>query len=46
MEKVWKMSVWRQFGAAIDMLENAVRSCPDEQWEAALWLEPSRPAGE
>lgn len=24
--------VWQQFGAAIDMLENAVRACPDELW--------------
>ncbi len=44
MEKIWKVSVWRQFGAAIDMLENALRSCPDELWEATLWNEPSQPA--
>jgi hypothetical protein len=24
--------LWRQFGAAIDMLENAVRACPDKLW--------------
>jgi hypothetical protein len=24
--------VWQQFGAAIDMLENAVRACPDQLW--------------
>lgn len=24
--------VWRQFGAAIDMLENAIDACPDEVW--------------
>ena len=24
--------LWRQFGAAIDMLENAVVACPDELW--------------
>ena len=28
----WKEMVWRQFGAAIDMLENAVRLCPEELW--------------
>lgn len=44
MEKIWKASVWRQFGAAIDMLENALRSSPDELWEATLWDEPSLPA--
>ena len=25
-------TVWRQFGAAIDMLENAIRVCPDKVW--------------
>ena len=24
--------LWRQFGAAIDMLENAMRACPDDLW--------------
>lgn len=24
--------LWGQFGAAIDMLENAMRACPDELW--------------
>lgn len=24
--------LWRQFGAAIDMLENAIRACPDKVW--------------
>ncbi len=27
-----KTIIWQQFGAAIDMLENAVRACPDELW--------------
>ena len=25
--------LWGQFGAAIDMLENAIRACPDELWD-------------
>lgn len=29
--------LWRQFGAAIDMLHDCVRDCPDELWEAPLW---------
>jgi hypothetical protein len=29
--------LWRQFGAAIDMLGDAVRDCPDELWEKRLW---------
>lgn len=33
--------VWRQFGAAIDMLGDALRDCPDELWEKPLW--PERP---
>ena len=32
MESAWRDIVWRQFGAAIDMLENAIRACPDELW--------------
>ncbi len=29
--------LWRQFGAAIDMLGEALRDCPDELWETCLW---------
>jgi hypothetical protein len=29
--------LWRQFGAAIDMLGDALRDCPDELWEKCLW---------
>ncbi len=29
--------LWRQFGAAIDMLGDALRDCPDELWEKRLW---------
>jgi len=28
-----KESLWRQFGASIDMLHNAIAMWPDEQWE-------------
>lgn len=28
----WKEAVWGQYGAAIDMLENAVNACPDDLW--------------
>jgi uncharacterized damage-inducible protein DinB len=27
-----KESIWNQFGASIDMLENAINACPDEHW--------------
>ena len=29
--------LWRQFGATIDMLGEALRDCPDELWEKRLW---------
>jgi len=38
METDWNTIIWRQYGAAIDMLENAIRACPDE-----LWSDPSKP---
>ncbi|HMO81126.1 MAG TPA: DinB family protein [Pyrinomonadaceae bacterium] len=27
--------IWSQFGASIDMLENAIEACPDEVWGSA-----------
>ncbi len=32
MDTFWKTALWQQFGASIDMLENAVVACPDELW--------------
>jgi hypothetical protein len=32
MDATWKEILWRQFGASIDMLENAVLACPEEIW--------------
>jgi hypothetical protein len=32
MDDAWKSRLWRQFGAAIDMLENAIGACPDALW--------------
>lgn len=32
MDSTWKAILWRQFGASIDMLENAIIACPDELW--------------
>jgi hypothetical protein len=31
-ENPWHATVWRQIGAAIDMLANAIEACPDEVW--------------
>ena len=32
MDGFFKSIFWSQFGAAIDMLENAIRACPDSLW--------------
>lgn len=32
MLDMWKGTIWRQFGAAIDSLEVAMRECPDRVW--------------
>ena len=32
MDTLWKTSIWQQFGAAIDMLDNALLACPEELW--------------
>jgi hypothetical protein len=32
MDAFWKTIIWQQFGASIDMLENAIRACPDDLW--------------
>jgi len=36
-----RTSIWQQFGAAIDMLDNALRACPDQLWRDRLWNNPS-----
>ncbi len=32
MDAVMKTTIWQQFGASIDMLENAIKACPEEVW--------------
>ena len=34
----WKTPIWQQFGAAIDMLENAMRACPDDVWPECWYI--------
>jgi len=41
MDKTWKAVIWHQFGATIQMLENALRACPDELWREHLHSESS-----
>lgn len=32
------ISLWKQFGAAIDMLENSMKACPEELWnQTEFW---------
>jgi uncharacterized damage-inducible protein DinB len=37
MDNSWNTVLWRQFGAAIDTLENALVACPDTLWRQRLW---------
>jgi hypothetical protein len=37
MDKLWRTALWQQFGATIDMLENALLACPDTHWNGRLW---------
>jgi hypothetical protein len=39
MSPLWKETLWLQFGAAIETLENALMACPEELWQAHLWRE-------
>jgi hypothetical protein len=40
MDTSLKTSIWEQFGAAIDMLDDTLNLCPDHLWTAALWKDP------
>lgn len=37
----WGTILWQQFGAAIDMLDNALRACPEQLWRDPLWNDPT-----
>jgi DinB superfamily len=43
METTFRTALWRQFGAAIDMLENALLACPAELVRERLWSDPPPP---
>jgi uncharacterized damage-inducible protein DinB len=40
METTLRAALWRQFGAALDMLENTMAACPPELWTRRLWHDP------
>ncbi len=44
METSWNTALWRQFGAAIDTLENVLAVCPDDLWRQRVWSAPTDPA--
>ena len=37
MDPLWRTALWQQFGATIDMLENALLACPSRHWHGRLW---------
>jgi hypothetical protein len=43
METLWSTALWPQFGAAIDMLENALVACPEALWMERIWPDPPPP---
>jgi hypothetical protein len=43
MDTTLKTSVWQQFGAALDTLDDAINSCPDALWSAVLWEDEDDP---
>lgn len=43
MDDTIKTALWNQFGAAIDMLDDAITACPDALWTAVLWDDPDDP---
>jgi hypothetical protein len=40
LDSLWRTILWAQFGAAIDMLDNALAACPDVLWRQRLWQDP------
>jgi hypothetical protein len=44
METPWSTALWQQFGAAIDMLDNALVACPDALWRQLVWQDTSAPS--
>jgi hypothetical protein len=39
MDQSYKEILWKQFGASIDMLENAIAACPEQLWntDSQFW---------
>ncbi len=44
MDNLWRTIIWKQFGAAIDMLDEVLTACPDALWREPVWRDPSVPS--
>src|SRR5690242_11918585 len=44
MDTLWRTALWQQFGATIDMFENALLACPGTLWSGRLWSDNSDPS--
>lgn len=44
MENLWRTILWKQFGAAIDMLDADLMACPDSLWRQPVWPALSAPS--
>ena len=44
MDRLLRTALWQQFGATIDMLENALLACPSTHWNGHLWSDHSDPS--
>lgn len=40
MDTFWRTLLWKQFGAAIDTLDNALVACSDALWHESVWENP------
>ncbi len=40
MKNDFRESIWKQFGAAIDTLSDAINLCPDHLWTVQMWKDP------
>lgn len=44
IDSLWRTVLWKQFGAAIDMFDNALVACPDSLWRQPVWPASPDPA--
>lgn len=37
MDSLWRTILWKQYGAALDTLDNTLAACPDALWRQPVW---------